>query len=304
MGTPAAVSTTAGTGLQSKLFTVPPDSKLNACLVRDDAHITPGSRGDHVKRIQVALNQLSNVFLIIDGWYGPKTAAAVKAYKSAPHRDIRQTWQQTADDIVGIRTLKWLDKEMYDFENFEPGVESRYISMTAAGAPHDHSRCPKYPYASAPGPDNRAQHRGTPINPQGYGRKINIGGEGETTYLGFQDFSTKGDLYNAGPGRPYTESLPSSCASDICMRAAPLNDWIMHEISRLALPACRFTLAANTSDPIEMRFLRSVGTVIEHASIASPQYPTTISQDLVVFVVAMRGDGHHIDFQGNWVNAR
>ena len=56
MGTPATVLTTAGAGLRSKLFTDPPDLRLNACLVRDDAHITPGSRGDHVKRIQIALN--------------------------------------------------------------------------------------------------------------------------------------------------------------------------------------------------------------------------------------------------------
>jgi peptidoglycan hydrolase-like protein with peptidoglycan-binding domain len=68
--------------LQSKLFTIPRDTKLEACFDSDPAHITPGSRGEHVMNIQIALNQLSNVFLKIDGVYGPKTAAAVKAYNS------------------------------------------------------------------------------------------------------------------------------------------------------------------------------------------------------------------------------
>src|SRR5262245_8605611 len=92
--------------LECELFTSPTrDLKLEACLVSDPAHITPGARGDHVKKIQLALNRLSagpgreNFNLEIDGEYGSKTAAAVKAYKNAPSRRILQPWQKSADDI-------------------------------------------------------------------------------------------------------------------------------------------------------------------------------------------------------------
>lgn len=63
--------------LISRLFTTPANdpslAKLEACLVKDSAHITPGARGDHVKKIQTALNRLNagagreNFKLKIDG---------------------------------------------------------------------------------------------------------------------------------------------------------------------------------------------------------------------------------------------
>lgn len=64
-----------------------PDPALERCAIDDSGHIAVGSHGDHVKKIQTALNKLSaghgreNFALKRDGWYGPKTAAAVKAYK-------------------------------------------------------------------------------------------------------------------------------------------------------------------------------------------------------------------------------
>jgi hypothetical protein len=44
--------------LQSKLFKQ--DAKLQACLLHDAAHVTPGARGDYVGKIQIALNALGD----------------------------------------------------------------------------------------------------------------------------------------------------------------------------------------------------------------------------------------------------
>lgn len=285
--------------LQSKLFTVPRDQKLEDCLIRDSAHITPGTQGEHVKKIQIALNQLSDgkVFLIIDGKYGPKTAAAVKAYKTAPSRRILGPGQITADDIVGKGTIKSLDDEMGIFEN-ESDSSSNFVSTTVLGSPHDHSTCPLSGF-SRPGSDNRVHHMATPINPLGNGRKINIGGEDETKYLGFQDFSTR-DVTSGGPpigsppGRPFTESLPSRCASDICMRDTVVNSEIRKEISRLALPGCRLTVAQNTLVEVNNNrpFLLSLGVVLEDAVIFNN---SADGLDHEVIVIAMRGDGRYVE---------
>ena len=129
--------------------------------------------------------------------------------------------------------------------------------------------------------------------------------KGKRLYSGFEDFSTKTDLYNSGRNRPLTEdNLLPSTVSDICVRASPLDDTVMKEISRIAALACRFTFTPATPSDTELRYLRSIGAVIEQASIASASYPTVVSQDWVVYVVIMRGDGRYIDRQGNWVSAR
>src|SRR5260370_26764500 len=96
--------------LKSKLLSG--DPRLEACLVSDPAHITPGSRGDHVARIQLALNQLDDAELAFDGIYGLATAQAVTDYKNDPARRILQPSQKTADNIVGKRTIASLDSEM------------------------------------------------------------------------------------------------------------------------------------------------------------------------------------------------
>jgi hypothetical protein len=80
--------------------------------VSDPAHITGGSRGDHVAKIQLALNQLDDAELKFDGIYGPATAQAVMDYKNNPSRRILQSFQTTADNIVGKRTIASLDSEM------------------------------------------------------------------------------------------------------------------------------------------------------------------------------------------------
>jgi peptidoglycan hydrolase-like protein with peptidoglycan-binding domain len=103
--------------LKSKLLSG--DPQLEACLVSDPAHVTPGSRGDHVARIQLALNQLDDAELAFDGIYGLATAQAVTDYKNDPSRRILQSSQKTADNIVGKRTIASLDSEMLAAEQTE-----------------------------------------------------------------------------------------------------------------------------------------------------------------------------------------
>jgi hypothetical protein len=103
--------------LRSQLFRS--DPRLQACLVEDRWHVTPGSTGDNVHRIQVALMQIDG--LRIDPgelrmkWYGASTAAAVLQFKQ--NRDIvNRTYQTQADDIVGKMTIAALDEEMLRLE--------------------------------------------------------------------------------------------------------------------------------------------------------------------------------------------
>jgi hypothetical protein len=99
--------------LTAKLFRG--DAALEACLVRDAAHIPPGSKGPHVARIQRALAILDGA--LIDGseatqsLYGRTTASAVLDYKRA-RRIINFSYEQQADNIVGKMTIASLDKEM------------------------------------------------------------------------------------------------------------------------------------------------------------------------------------------------
>jgi hypothetical protein len=95
--------------LQSQLFSG--DPKLEAAAVSDSAHIVPGSSGDHVRKIQMALIQLDGANITADGIYGPATAAAVLAYKQK--RDIvNRSYQTQADNIVGKMTIASLDSEL------------------------------------------------------------------------------------------------------------------------------------------------------------------------------------------------
>ena len=87
------------------------DSKLEAAAISDPAHIVPGARGDHVRKIQVALNTLDGAGLDTDGAYGPGTAAAVLAYKRK-RSIINTSYQTQADNIVGKMTVASLDQEM------------------------------------------------------------------------------------------------------------------------------------------------------------------------------------------------
>lgn len=281
-------------GLRCKLFTTPvPDKRLEDCLIRDSAHITPGSRGEHVRKIQRALNLLSagrqNVRLKEDGWYGAKTAAAVKAYKNAASPRILQPWQKTADDIVGRRTLAKLDAEMEILENEVP-LFGGFVSPTIAGAPHDHRKCPGPPRVTGDLFQGRASHKGTPINPKRLGRMINIYGEGETDYIGFVDFATEPQY---AKGRPLTSTLPDRCASDICIRNAPISAVTEQEIKRLARPVlqggCRFTYASNQAlfRPPATK-LHQLGVVIQQGRLPAEGHEDNTVWDTEVWVIELR----------------
>lgn len=92
---------------------------LEACLLRDSAHITKGTVGPHVPKIQKALMMLDRV--IVDAneietmRYGPSTAAAILAYKKK-RRIINPSYQTQADNIVGKMTIRSLDQEMFAAE--------------------------------------------------------------------------------------------------------------------------------------------------------------------------------------------
>jgi peptidoglycan hydrolase-like protein with peptidoglycan-binding domain len=96
-------------GLQSELFRG--DPKLEAAAVSDQAHITLGATGSHVKKIQQALNKLNGANIKEDGIYGSKTAAAVLAYKQG-RNIINRLYQTRADNIVGKMTIAALDREL------------------------------------------------------------------------------------------------------------------------------------------------------------------------------------------------
>jgi hypothetical protein len=95
--------------LQSQLFRNDPN--LEAAAVSDPAHIVPGARGEHVRKIQLALIQLDRAAIAADRIYGPATAAAVLAYKKK-RNIVNRAYQTQADNIVGKTTIDRLDKEM------------------------------------------------------------------------------------------------------------------------------------------------------------------------------------------------
>lgn len=99
--------------LHSKLFRG--DPKLQACLLKDVAHVTPGTAGNHVSKIQTALALLNNADIDdaeISGMrYGTATANAVLAYKKK-RKIINYSYQTAADNIVGRMTIAALDREM------------------------------------------------------------------------------------------------------------------------------------------------------------------------------------------------
>jgi peptidoglycan hydrolase-like protein with peptidoglycan-binding domain len=99
--------------LRSKLFGG--DPKLEAAAVSDPAHITIGAKGEHVRKIQLALTLLDDANIDLDGAYGPETAAAVLDYKKK-RNIINRSYQTQADDIVGKMTMASLDREMHQRE--------------------------------------------------------------------------------------------------------------------------------------------------------------------------------------------
>lgn len=95
------------------------DTRLEACLVSDSAHVTLGAVGEHVSKIQRALTLLQASKIddeeCIAKRYGESTASAVLAYKTK-RAIINRSYQTKADNIVGKMTIAALDKEMLQME--------------------------------------------------------------------------------------------------------------------------------------------------------------------------------------------
>ena len=103
------------------------DPAFESALVNDRAHITPGSRGNQVWKIQAALMIVMDPPPKIAGnelatkakFYGPTTTAAVLEFKRT--RDIiNRSYENDYDPIVGKMTVAQLDKELRDKEGGDP----------------------------------------------------------------------------------------------------------------------------------------------------------------------------------------
>ena len=103
--------------LQSNIFK--DNKRLQSCLTSDPAHVTPGSTGEHVRLIQLALQEIDALSIDPDELkeqrYGPSTAAAVLGYKKK-RKIINKSYQSTEDNIVGKMTIASLDKDMLDLQ--------------------------------------------------------------------------------------------------------------------------------------------------------------------------------------------
>jgi peptidoglycan hydrolase-like protein with peptidoglycan-binding domain len=98
--------------LRARLFKG--SSRLQGCLLHDHAHVAPGSKGDHVYRIQTALSWLD--YAVDPGElktsaYGPSTSKAVLEYKKQ-RNIVNRSYQSQADNIVGKMTIAAMDKEL------------------------------------------------------------------------------------------------------------------------------------------------------------------------------------------------
>ncbi|GAC1502657.1 MAG: hypothetical protein NVS1B6_09440 [Steroidobacteraceae bacterium] len=80
--------------------------------------MTRGTRGDHVRKIQKALNAVTGARLAEDGVYGARTAACVLTYKTS-RKIVNHAYQTKADDIIGELTISVLDAEVALLESFE-----------------------------------------------------------------------------------------------------------------------------------------------------------------------------------------
>lgn len=124
--------------LRSELFSG--SKELQACLVSDPAHVVPGARGEHVALIQSALVR----FRALDadaaraeaGFYGPRTAAAVLAYKRE-FDIVNRRYQTSADNIVGRMTIASLDHGIA-----VPDARAGGPRLAAPPGPHPKSPAP------------------------------------------------------------------------------------------------------------------------------------------------------------------
>ena len=121
--------------LLSRLFKG--DVRLEACLVKDSAHLTPGTEGVFVGKVQAALEHIEEVSIaeaeLAGATYGTSTAAAVLAYKTK-RKIINRSYQRSADDIVGRMTIQRLDEDMAALEAAPtPSVAASTCTTTRTG---------------------------------------------------------------------------------------------------------------------------------------------------------------------------
>lgn len=131
--------------LTSQLFRG--DAKLEAAAVSPSAHIMLGAKGDHVRKIQLALNRLDNAGLNPDADYGQRTANAVLAYKQK-RQIINRSYQSEADNIVGIMTMASLDAEMAASEGADDGVP--FVSRSRDGSCDERAQAKAKPKGGGP----------------------------------------------------------------------------------------------------------------------------------------------------------
>lgn len=116
--------------LKSKLFK--DDELLQACALRDPAHITLGAHGDHVSKIHTALLILDGVSVLATELktkqYGKSTADAILRYKTK-RKIINAAYQTAPDNIVGKMTIQSLDDELIKVESSPqiPSNRSRHL---------------------------------------------------------------------------------------------------------------------------------------------------------------------------------
>lgn len=271
------------------------DKLLEKCLVNDADHVVPGARGPHVGKIQQALFQLGEGVIaakeVAGQLYGPSTANTVLSYKKRNAILNTALRQKTPDNIVGKRTIFKLDEDMAKLElrpDPDPPATSQLVSLTVHGAPgHDHARLCRLTNGF-PGPDGRVHHLGTPINPQRFGLMINIGGEHETDYLGFRDFTTA--KISAGPrDRPLTTQLKEDSCSDICVRDSPITPFGEKEILRIAKNRCRLTVSTSSFfAPGMEQIVARLGTVIERHILVDFKQSDGLGAHIIVAVVSRR----------------
>lgn len=91
------------------------DERLEACLVKDSAHLTPGTQGEFVAKVQAAVMYLDELTIdeqeLDTQTYGPSTAAAVLAFKKK-RKIINYSYEKHEDNIVGKMTIKAIDDEL------------------------------------------------------------------------------------------------------------------------------------------------------------------------------------------------
>jgi hypothetical protein len=118
------------------------DPAFEAALVNDHAHITPGSRGNQVWKIQAALMMVMDPPPRIAGnelaakakFYGPSTTAAVLEFKRQ-RKIINFSYEDDVDPIVGKMTVAQLDQELKKKEGdvpspgYDPDESSRIQTL-------------------------------------------------------------------------------------------------------------------------------------------------------------------------------